>query len=228
MELIDLTMPIVQGMPVLPGHAHTCIYPTSEHARMAEMGWDMTFVVEGLMMSTHEGTHVDVPLHCDPQGHSTSDLPLDAFRGPATCVDLTAVGSDDLITAEVLSRAFDSQGLDAGPGDHVLLYTGHHQRSYGTRSWYRHNGLSEDGAGWLADQQVAGVGIDAPSVDSSREAKRGLYPAHRLLLVERRIPVVENLVDLHLVAGRRFTYQGFPLRLDACGGSPIRAIAEIW
>ena len=226
-QLVDLTMSVTNGMPVLPGHAHTCIYPTSTHAQMAAMGWESTFAVEGLLMSTHEGTHVDVPFHCDPTGPTVADLPLSAFTGPAVCLDVSEVASSELIEKSALEAAIARQGQDVQAGDHVLLYTGHHERSYGTRSWFRHTGLSEEGSGWLAARGVAGVGIDAPSVDSSREVRRGVYPAHQVLLVEHATPVVENLVDLRQVAGRRFHYIGFPLRLDACGGSPIRAVAKL-
>jgi len=226
-ELVDLTMTVTGGMPVLPGHAHTCVYPTSSHEQMAAMGWDSTFAVEGLLMSTHEGTHVDVPYHCDPTGPTVTDMPLSAFTGPATCLDLTAVPSSELIGVAELERVTEGQGRNVRAGDHVLLYTGHHERSYGTRSWYRHTGLSEEASRWLAARGVAGVGIDAPSVDSSRESKRGVYPAHQVLLVEHRTPLVENLVGLRRVAGRRFRYCGLPLRLDACGGSPVRAVAEL-
>jgi kynurenine formamidase len=226
-DLLDLTMAVRSGMPVLPAHAHTCLYLTSSHEEMAALGWPSTFAVEGLLMSTHEGTHVDVPYHCDPAGPTVTDLPLSAFTGPGTCLDLTGVPASDLIDLAALERAAAAGGATVRPGDHVLLHTGHHERSYGTRDWFRHTGLSEAGSRWLAEHGVAGVGIDAPSVDSSRETRRGVYPAHQVLLVEHRVPLVENLVGLGRVAGRRFRYTGFPLRLDGCGGAPIRAVAEI-
>jgi len=226
-ELLDLTMTVSSGMPVLPAHAHTCVYPTSSHEEMAAMGRPSTFAVEGLLMSTHEGTHVDVPYHCDPSGPAVTDLPVSAFTGPATCLDLTDVPSSELIEVPALERATVAPDRDVRAGDHVLLHTGHHERSYGTRDWFRHTGLSEAASRWLAARGVAGVGIDAPSLDSSRETRRGVYPAHQVLLVEHRIPLVENLVGLRQVAGRRFRYIGFPLRLEGCGGAPVRAVAEL-
>jgi kynurenine formamidase len=147
---------------------------------MAAMGWPSTFAVEGLLMSTHEGTHVDVPYHCDPSGPTVSDLPVSAFTGPGTCLDLTRVPSSELIEVAALEEATAAPGCDVRAGDHVLLHTGHHERSYGTREWFRHTGLSEAASRWLAARGVAGVGIDAPSLDSSREAKRGVYPAHQV------------------------------------------------
>jgi len=226
-ELLDLTMTVRSGMPVLPTHAHTVLYPTSSHEEMAAAGWPSTFAVEGLHMSTHEGTHVDVPYHCDPSGPAVTDLPISAFTGPATCLDLTGVPNSELIEVAALEQATAAPERDVRAGDHVLLFTGHHERSYGTRSWFRHTGLSEASSRWLAARGVAGVGIDAPSLDSSREARRGVYPAHQVLLVEHRIPLVENLVGLRQVAGRRFRYTGFPLRLEGCGGAPVRAVAEL-
>lgn len=225
--LIDLSMPVTAGMAVLPGHAHTCVYRTSEHQAMADFGSPTTFAIEGLLMSTHEGTHVDTPLHCDPEGADVANMPLEAFAGPGICVDLVGVAAESLISRAVLEAALGKQDLTIPPNGYVLLRTGHWERSYGTRSWFRHNGLDREAAVWLAGRGISGVGIDAPSIDSSREYRRGEYPAHRALLVESSVLVVENLVHLERVAGRAFTYWGWPLLLPGCGGSPIRAVAQL-
>ena len=39
-------------------------------------------------MSTHQGTHLDVPFHFYDDGKTLDQMPLDRFYGPATLVDL--------------------------------------------------------------------------------------------------------------------------------------------
>lgn len=225
--LVDLSMPVQNGMAVLPGHAHTAIYATSEHETMSHMGCTTTFRVESLLMSTHEGTHVDVPLHCEPEGSDVAGVPLESFTGPAVCLDLTETQAEDLISRQTLEDALERAGLSIPSGGYVLLRTGHAERWYGSGSWFRHTGLDRDAAEWLAATGIVGVGLDAPSVDSSREYRRGLYPAHRALLLEAGVLIVENLVNLAEVSGRVFHYYGWPLLVPSCGGSPIRAVAAL-
>lgn len=225
MNIVDLSMPLAPGMRVFPGHAHTVIYPTTEHEQRRAFGSPLSFRVEALHMSTHEGTHVDAPWHADPNGVPLEEVPLERFLGPAVCLDVSEVSAGGYVTRRQLEAAITRSGTDILARDHVLLHTGHHERAYGTKDWFRHAGLDEEASRWLVGAGVRTVGIDAPSIDSSREMKRGEYPAHRILLVDAQVLIVENLVNLAVVSGRRFHYQGAPLRLIGVGGAPIRAFA---
>jgi kynurenine formamidase len=52
------------------------------------------------------------------------------------------------------------------------------------------------------------------------------YPCHMMRRAEG-ITHFENLANLDRVVGRLFTFIGFPLRIGAGTGSPIRAVAVL-
>lgn len=76
MLTIDLTQPVFDRMPVYPGDPDVTI--THIHTIRKE-GWNL----RSITMTTHTGTHVNVPCHMVPSGKSLDNLPLNAFFGQA-------------------------------------------------------------------------------------------------------------------------------------------------
>ena len=50
------------------------------------------------------------------------------------------------------------------------------------------------------------------------------YPCH-MTCRKRRVPHMENLCNLNLLVGKRFTFIALPLKIRKGTGSPIRAVA---
>jgi kynurenine formamidase len=104
----------------------------------------------------------------------------------------------------------------------VLLYTGHYTKRYNTPEWLtNYAGLDREGTLWLCDQGIVNIGIDAPSIDTPKDRT---FPSH-VACRERAMLNMENLGDLRPVAGKRFKFIGFPLKIRGGSGSPIRAVA---
>src|SRR5262245_26753258 len=80
MRLVDLSVPIVTGMPVYPGDPPVTIGPA---LTVAEHGVNVLH----LDMGSQTGTHVDAPVHIDDALPALDDLPLTRFVGPAVVVD---------------------------------------------------------------------------------------------------------------------------------------------
>ena len=66
-------------------------------------------------------------------------------------------------------------------------------------------------------------GVDSPSPDNPADR---IYPVH-LFSRASGVTHYENLANLAEVAGRRFTFFGFPLRIRGGHGSPVRAVAML-
>ena len=75
MNLIDLTLPIYDGMPVYPGDPEVSVKLVQT---MESDGWNM----RQIQMCGHDGTHVNVPIHGTKDGKNLDDYELMDFMGP--------------------------------------------------------------------------------------------------------------------------------------------------
>ena len=64
-------------------------------------------------------------------------MPLEYFWGSAICIDVSHVRYPDYIEPADLEEAVRRSGQEIQRGDIVLLYTGHHDRNYGTDRFKR-------------------------------------------------------------------------------------------
>lgn len=76
MKIIDLTLPLYTGMPVYPGDPEASIELIQT---IDKHGWNM----RRLEINTHDGTHVNSPIHGIANGKSLDDFPLESFCGSA-------------------------------------------------------------------------------------------------------------------------------------------------
>lgn len=223
--LVDLTQEIYQGMPVYPGHAKTVIWNHHTHDETRGMfPGGFSYTTRGLLLCDHGPTHVDAINHINPAPNAPSidALPLHLFYTEAICLDLTHISPDGFIGVADLEAALKKAGLKIKEGDTVLLWTGHYDRQYGKEDWLRrYAGLTKEATEWLCDHGVVNVGIDAPSIDNPKERS---YPAH-CVCRDRQLVNTENMANLGRVAGKRFMFAGFPLKIRDGSGSPIRAVA---
>lgn len=76
MRLIDLTLPITDGMPVYPGDPPVRLKRT-RHLH------DGSWRLHELSMGSHTGTHVNAPWHMAEDGARLEELPLTGFVSKA-------------------------------------------------------------------------------------------------------------------------------------------------
>jgi arylformamidase len=79
--------------------------------------------------------------------------------------------------------------------------------------------LEPDGAEWLRDRRVAGVGIDALGIERFGRADGA---SHKILLAAS-IAIIEG-IDLRLVNPGLYWLACLPLKLPGIDGAPARAI----
>ncbi|MGH9167758.1 MAG: cyclase family protein [Acidimicrobiia bacterium] len=224
-RLIDLSQDIYQGMQVYPGHLKTVIFQHATHAETApRFEGGFSFQTMGFMMNDNGPTHVDSFSHLDPDpaAPTIDQMPLEVFYGEALCLDLSHMEPRSYIEAEDLDRAVQRSGLEVRQGDIVLLYTATYDRHHGTPDYLTEfPGLGESGSMWMVERGVKAFGVDSSTPDNPLSRT---YPCH-MMCREHRITHYENLANLGLVAGRRFTFIGFPLKIRGGHGGPTRAVA---
>lgn len=72
MRVIDLSLPIADGMPVYPGDPEVKV-------KVAHTYECHTWELRQLSMGSHTGTHVDAPSHMHPGAATLDELPLERF-----------------------------------------------------------------------------------------------------------------------------------------------------
>ena len=160
-----------------------------------------------------------------PGGLSIDKMPLEYFWGSAICLDVSHVRYPKYIEVEDLKEALRRSGQEIRKGDIVLLYTGHHDRTYGTdKLQTEYTGLSYEAGKWLAEQGVVNIGVDAPAIDLTPDDIN--FSGHAVCR-DYNITNTENLCNLDKVVNKRFLYIGLPLKIRDGTGSPIRAVALV-
>ncbi len=159
MKLIDLSQPVYHECPNCPVHPLVQVENLSTHEAD---GW----LCEKFTLSNHTGSHVDAPLHKIAGAASLDEIRLESWVGPAYIADLRDCVPNQAIDATLLKSRLPDDLRDKI----VLLATGWGSKRERSQEWlYQSPFLSPDGAQFLVDSGVRGVGIDHYSVGGIAE-----------------------------------------------------------
>ncbi|PEE41453.1 cyclase family protein [Bacillus pseudomycoides] len=199
MKIYDITASIFEGMTVYknkPEKQPQFSRTTNAHVTESRITLDV-----------HTGTHIDAPLHMINEGATFESIPLEKLVGPVKVFDLTTV--EDGITKT------DLQHLDIQENDFILFKT---RNSFEDEFNYEFIFLKEDGAHYLAERNIRGVGIDALGVERSQPG----HPTHKALF-DANIIVIEGLRLKNVPADQYFMVAA-PLKLVGTDASPARVL----
>jgi kynurenine formamidase len=178
----------------------------------------------------HAYTHVDAPLHFLPNGPSLDQLPVDAWVGEGTIVDLSDLRVEES-GVRVVHLAERAEHVRAG--DVVLLRTDWDRRAdIESRAFWTSGPFTcRDAAEWLVARQVKAVGYDYAADETLRldpenphRFGREQHTTHAVFF-PLGIRVVEYLANLREIRAERFLFVALPLKLLGGDGSPVRAVA---
>jgi kynurenine formamidase len=211
MKIIDLTQNMNENTQVFPGSPN-----------LKNLKWS-NYVIHGydsemIFTSTHLGTHIDAPIHFDPSGESVEKIPLDKTVVLDNTKVLQILKNDD----EIIDVR-DIKKFGVKKNDTILIHTGWSSNRLKDKYFEKNPGLSKQAAEHLAELEINMVGIDSPSIDPAFDKK---FSSHKILSA-KRIPIIENLVNLDKIYKDNFIFIALPLKLENCSGSPTRAIALI-
>ena len=183
-----------------------------------------------IRLPDHIATHMDAPIHAVAGGAMLEGVDISRLIGDAVVLDLDRGGADYGYTAQDLEAA----GGAVEPGDIVLIYSGYADASPTTRMRQTH--LTAGAAEWLVERGVHAVGVEPCSPDP---LYAGMYeygwlekdtpnppawPAHTTLL-RNDVYIIEGLVNLERIRGRRVRFAALPALVPGLSGFPVRAVA---
>jgi kynurenine formamidase len=253
-SVFDLSRPYTTGMPQSPNHPAFRHGLDRRHGdRVRSDGGSAAADI--ITTGCHVGTHVDALAHVSHDGclHGGVDAneaqragrfdelgidAMDPFVGRGILLDVpAAAGVERLeggveITTDLLDRAKGDLTID--PGDVVLIRSGWGQL------WEQGDpylgdetgvpGVAEAGAHWLAAHRPAAVGADTIAFERIAPGEgHATLPAHRVLLVEEGINIIETL-DLEALAASgagEFLLVLAPLKVVGATGAPVRPLAIV-
>jgi arylformamidase len=203
MKIYDISIPLSSDLPYFPGDPPVRIEAVTRIAHGDPAN------VSRLTMSTHSGTHIDVPRHYNDHGITVDHLPLTLLIGGAFVADLrgiTEIGQKDLAKlplagVERLIIRTDNSHLWDRPG-----------------FFEDYASLTEKGAEFLLSTGVRLVGIDYLSI----EQFRGDGTVHQLLLGNGMV-ILEGL-NLDGIEQGSYELICLPLKIRGGDGGPARAV----
>lgn len=199
MKIYDISAPIFEGMAVYKNKPEKQPkFSTSTNAHVTESRIDMDL---------HSGTHIDAPLHMENNGETIEAISIEKLVRPCKVFDLTTV--NDRITKD------DLKSLNIEKDDFILLKT---KNSFEEEFNFEFIFLAEDGAEFLAEIGVQGIGIDALGVERSQPG----HPTHKTLF-SNEIIVIEGLRLKEIEQGEYFMVAA-PLKLVGVDAAPARIL----
>lgn len=225
MRIVDLSREIYHKEPTHPNSYPPQVWPWTTHEGTRALytnGFSSTNCL--LSFLDHASTHVDAPRHFDPSpgAPDISATPLSRFCGPALCLDVSATRRATWIDVDDIKAACTRHRLTIERGDIVLLCTGHYRRTYPRPEFFTaYPGMTPAAARWLHERAVGNFGVEGPNPGHPSDTN---FEVH-MICRETGMIHMEGLANLEEVAGRRFTFYGFPLKIRSGSGSPIRAVA---
>ena len=253
-EVFDLGRQLRNGMAQSPNHPAFRHCLDRRHGDFVRSDGGSA-AADLLVTGCHVGTHVDALAHVSHKGllhggieaqtaQAGGRFPqlgiheLSPFVGRGKLLDIPALlgvevcaGGHEISVTE-LQGACTRQGIEVEPGDAVLVRSG-----WGAYFEDRHRyggqdsgvpGVGESGARWLADQGAVLAGADTIAFECLAPMQgHAFLPAHRVLLVERGINIIETLeLDQLAMAGvHEFVFVLSHLNIYGATGAPVRPLA---
>ncbi len=256
LRVFDLGRPMFVGMPQSSNHPKYLHSLPRRHGDMVRS--DGGSAANDLIITgTHVGTHIDALAHVSQDGKLFGGAEaskatdggrfmdhgihtVDPSLRRAVLLDIpkalgiTSCDGGYEVTVEDLERASEISA-PISRGDVVLIRTGWGRNfDHGSEAYLGSAtgvpGVGEAGARWLSDRAIYAAGADTIAFECiAAGAGHAVLPAHKVLLVESGIYIIEALAleELAQAGICEFTFILSPLNLVGATGSPVRPLAVV-
>lgn len=205
MQLIDLSQPIINGMPVFPGDENVSIQQTKT---LKKDHYNLACFTSGM----HAGTHIDLPNHFLEDKRTAVEFPLENFIGRGVLLDVR--GENTIEYKPHYESMIQKDNI-------VLLYTDFASLYSEPKKYYSdYPILSNNITDFLIKKKIKMLGMDTPAPDKTP------FNTHKMFLMND-ILILENLTNLgELQNIDSFEISAVPLKIQA-EASLVRAYARI-
>ena len=213
-EWKDITLALNNELPMMPGDVSSegpVKDPTFNRFFDVDKGDGVTMT--RIEMNTHDGTHIDAPLHFIKRGQTIDNMPLDTTVGVTRIIEIK--DGESIKVAEL-------EPYDIQPGERIIFKTKNSPHVYDKR---REPGnyiyITTETARYLADRKVRMIGIDYLTIGDNKQPQN-MKETHDVLL-GAEVYVIEGL-NLDGVAPGDYELVCLPLKLEKGDACPCRAL----
>ncbi|MCL2156913.1 MAG: cyclase family protein [Methanobrevibacter sp.] len=220
MGFIDLSHELKNGMGVFPGDLKFQLRNTNDIHKDYSL-----FELKG---NLHTGTHIDAPYHYIANGKKVKSIALENLIGRLKVFEIPPTNPKKEINLEdiaslkkIASNKYSTVQDIKKDLEKIIILKTSWCNNWGMENYFTdYPYISKELAKIFVENNILGMAIDSPSVDSFGESK-----IHKILL-KNDIWIVENLTNMNKI--NEGVYRGFfiPLNIDA-EASFIRAFIEI-
>jgi len=214
-DWIDITLPLGKEIPILPidyvADDSKIKIPMVDRLFDVDKGDKVT--MSQISMNSHDGTHIDSPLHFIPGGTTIDVMPIETTMGPARVI---GIKDDKEITVKEL------EPYNIRSGERILFKTKNSGKVFAVRQ-YKGDfvTISPEAAKYLAEKKIRLVGMDYLTIASS-DPIENVDIVHRAFL-SNGIFIIEGL-NLDGVEPGDYELVCLPLRLERGDAGPCRAV----
>lgn len=202
MKLYDISMPISADMPVFKNESSR--KPELIPVKSID---ENQVVIHKILLDLHSGTHIDAPSHYFKEGKTIDQLSMTKEVTKCRVIDLTSV-EDRICEVDLVKHHIQN-------GEFVLLKTKNSSDNVFNPEFVY---LTEEGARYLIQQGVKGVGIDAMTIERNQPN----HETHKLLL-EKEIMIIEGLRLANVMAGD-YSMVALPINIVGAEAAPTRVL----
>jgi arylformamidase len=215
-EWIDITLPLGEVIPILPAGEYSdspVLEPRVYRFFDVDKGDKAT--MSRIEISSHDGTHIDAPLHFIPGGTTIDAMPVETTVGPCRVIEIK---DERHITVAEL------EPYDIKEGERILFKT---KNSPGVYAEKEYKGsfvtISLEAARYLAAKRIRLVGMDYLTI-ADNEPMEMIGDVHKAFL-ENGIFILEAL-NLAGVAPGDYDLVCLPLRIEKGDAGPCRVVIK--
>ena len=139
-------------------------------------------------------------------GKKLTDFSIETFMGDAIVIEMKNKNEPNLDKVQA--------------GDIVFFLTGQTKKAYSDNFFKDNPVITKETAQKLINKKVKIVGIDSFSPDNEP------FEVHKMFF-KNEILIVENLVNLEKLNGKRFKCYIFPLKIQDADGAPCRVVGVL-
>ena len=212
-DWIDISIPLGKEIPELALETPDGEVPRSSVKRFFDVEKGDRVTMSRIEMDSHDGTHIDSPLHFIRGGTSIDEMPINTAVGPARVIEIV---NEKEITVEEL------EPYRIGQGERILFKTKNSPRVYGTRVYKGdYVAITPEAAGYLSDTGILLVGLDYLTIANMNPPEN--ITAVHMAFLKKGIYILEA-INLDGVNPGNYELICLPLRLDKGDAGPCRAV----